>query len=164
MRGRRFSPAPSLCEALQPSGTPERCAGWSTVTPRPWSLGASSSVSQLQEDQDEEDLSTPDFVERALAAGFSKSDLIKAEAALRSGATTSSLPHRIIDAVASHRGMKPSRGPLPQPRASPPVTLGDVQTKDKRSTKTHTKSPSALRQYAGINYIPEDVAAITGDR
>lgn len=63
---------------------------------------------------------------------------------------SSSLPRRIIDAVAArHTGRKPWVGPLPKPRRSPTMTLGDVQVTFKKSKKKNesssTGSPSGKR-------------------
>ena len=49
---------------------------------------------------------------------------------------SSSLPRRIMDAVAAqHTGRKPWVGPLPKPRRSPAITIGDVQVTFKKTNK-----------------------------
>ena len=88
-------------------------------------------------ESDEVDLAeptTPEFIQDALAAGFSVGDLVQAENTLTSGINPNSEDRRKADFIVStlvDRRLygKPWQGPLPTPRVSPPRTLGDVLVK-----------------------------------
>ena len=76
-----------------------------------------------------ENISSPDFIRLAGEVGFSRHQVFEAEAALRSkgDADTPALPRRMIAAMVNRHGdRKPWRGPLPKPRRSSPVRLGDI--------------------------------------
>jgi len=131
-RRRTFS-APSLRQAASCDLRPHRRNSVG-VAPRPWSLGGRRQSGKSEAAID--DISTPEFVRYALNAGFSKDDLLQAEAALNNDDASSSLPRRIMDAVAAqHTGRKPWVGPLPKPRRSPAITIGDVQVTFKKTNK-----------------------------
>ena len=99
---------------------------------------------QDQSDEDETRPSTPEFIEEAAHAGFSLDQLIRAEQSLNSGKTPTSedlcLSKAIIHTMVQRKfAGVPWQGPLPEPRVSPPRTLGDALAK-----ATHRKSSSRL--------------------
>ena len=95
---------------------------------------AQSSVSNLT-DLDDEDLSTPEFINQATAVGFSLDQLCIAEKALDSSnvnpcSSDVNLAKSIVSKlVQSKCAGAPWKGPLPPPRVSPPRTLGDALAK-----------------------------------
>jgi len=80
------------------------------------------------DDSEDEDLSTPVFVKKATAEGFTLSQLCKAEKALASGiSNTCSSDVRLARSIISKLVQTkttgaPWKGPLPSPRISPPRT------------------------------------------
>jgi hypothetical protein len=87
---------------------------------------------QSSDDQDVEDEpSTPEFVKEAVEAGFTVKELSRAERALESGTVSSpgyiklakSIVAKLVQRKTSGR---PWQGPIPPPRVTPPRTLGDV--------------------------------------
>ena len=85
-----------------------------------------------ESDQDDRsDPSTPEFIQEAVDAGFTCDQLAKAEHVLHSGKTPSSddlrLPKTIIAGMLHRKFVGEAwQGPLPEPRVSPPRTLGDL--------------------------------------
>jgi len=85
--------------------------------------------------EDDEDLSTTEFIHRAKEVGFTVDDLLRADKALASGMDPCSadikLMHTILSTMVNRKvsGGVPWQGPLPSPRISPPRTLGDCLAK-----------------------------------
>jgi len=78
------------------------------------------------------EISTPELVEEAIAAGYTVEDLFRAEEALGSGKTSADRcsPLKLVSDLVQRKGVgKPWQGPLPAPRISPPRTLGDCVAK-----------------------------------
>jgi len=78
------------------------------------------------------EISTPELVEEAIAAGYTVEDLFRAEEALGSGKTSADRcsPLKLVSDLVQRKGAgKPWQGPLPAPRISPPRTLGDCVAK-----------------------------------
>lgn len=86
-------------------------------------------------DSEDEDPSTPDFIDQATRAGFTLDQLCKAEKALESGnsnpcSSDVRLAKSIVSKLVQNKySGAPWKGPLPPPRVSPPRTLGDVISK-----------------------------------
>jgi hypothetical protein len=82
------------------------------------------------DDADQEESSTPEFISDAMDAGFTLEQLSKAKRALNSGNTPCSddvnLSKKIVSKLVQRNiNGRPWQGPLPPPRVSPPRTLGD---------------------------------------
>ena len=112
------------------------------------------------EDESEEDFPTPSnasLLRRAENAGFQAEDLVHADVLLQNSdikaqVTATVTPATISDSarhvrklmsalIKSHSTAQPWQGPLPPPRVSPPVTLGDCVTHDTRTwSKTTLKN------------------------
>lgn len=88
-----------------------------------------------EDDSDDDELSTSDFINRAAYEGFSLDQLLRAQKALDSGSKSSCssgvLLAKSIVSKLVHRKVNgaPWKGPLPAPRVSPPRTLGDATAK-----------------------------------
>jgi hypothetical protein len=83
----------------------------------------------------DDDLSTPEFINRAASAGFTLDQLYKDEKALDSGnsdplSSDIFLAKSIVSNLVQRKfNGAPWKGPLPPPRVSPPRTLGDAMAK-----------------------------------
>jgi len=85
----------------------------------------------VQDDLDDDEPSTPEFINEAEEAGFSFDQLLRAERALHSGNEPRSTDIRLSKHIVSTLVQRkigtgaPWQGPLTSPRVSPPRTLGD---------------------------------------
>lgn len=99
-----------------------------------WASSDYDSDSSLEETSEEDiTVSTPVLIKEAAAAGFSLSDLQRAEQELQSpsqvcaGPSNSLIANKIVSTLVQRKLKgQPWKGPLPPPRVSPPRTLGDA--------------------------------------
>jgi hypothetical protein len=106
---------------------------------------------QENSDEEEPEPSTPEFIKEAAQAGFSLDQLIRAEQSLNSGKTSTSedlrLPKAILSTLVQRKfAGVPCQDPLPEPRVSPPRTLGDALAK-----ATHQKSGSRRGSVSSVS-------------
>lgn len=87
------------------------------------------------EEEEIESIDTPEFVRRAVNAGFSMDELVKAGheegSSSYNSLCNSSLDKCVVDTVIQRNAGKPWTGPLPKPWKSPPMTLGAAISKAK---------------------------------
>ncbi|CAO2148657.1 unnamed protein product [Urochloa humidicola] len=138
-----------------------KCMPWNGAGSRFWALSTEESSDDEDEEVTMEGEKTPNpggdarFFRDATFAGFSVDELKRAEIMAASGASPTfcsvdagggqakrprTLARRIVDAVAERRTLKKWKGPLPQARSSPPLSLGDIWVKDARSGRNKRQS------------------------
>ena len=124
------------------------------VTQRPKPIHATQPIhsmfwasSDAMDDSEDEDPSTPEFVQLALEAGYSIDELVATEDALNAGNSSNNLKsaHSIVSNLVNRKitGGAPWQGPLPPPRISPPRTLGDFFAKASYRRSSVSRSPAA---------------------
>lgn len=115
-----------------------------------------STFEEHVDSEDDDDLSTPEFTQRAQDAGFSVDKLLRADRALASGNDPCSADIKLTCSILFKMVSRnvssgvPWQGPLPSPRISPPRTLGDCLAK-----VSYQNSPrsSSAKLIAGANVV-----------
>jgi hypothetical protein len=101
---------------------------------------------------EEDNMSTPEFIAEAAAAGFSMKELKQAEQELSPSQVCSepnnsrSLAEKIVSVLVQRKlESRPWKGPLPPPRVSPPRTLGDAIASAKRINGTNSRQRNEVQ-------------------
>ncbi|CAN6361771.1 unnamed protein product [Urochloa humidicola] len=140
-----------VSRAVEASARPRRIHGVERINSKFWAREDSDSDSSVDEELIAEDISTPEFIAEAAAAGFSWQELQQAERELASPEVSSksgieetrslpSLASRIVSALVQRKTEnRPWKGPLPPPRVSPPRTLGDAFASARRIKLTSSQ-------------------------
>jgi len=120
-----------------------------------WATNDTDSEASVEEEivLEEDNMSTPEFIAEAAAAGFSMKELKQAEQELSSSQVCSepknsrSLADKIVSVLVQRKlESRPWKGPLPPPRVSPPRTLED-QWDQFKATERGTRAVSEVWRY-----------------